>query len=559
MATNEINDLERDEFELDEVSDCSEFETSPTAGDRRFLCRVRYQKVLRTRTVYGGLQLLFQISEPGHPLDGQPVICFFNAPKGAYRRAGEIIWPPGSKYAKAWILANGGTFPRRWDRLTPKKFTGKVFEAELVETGKGRQLDLVAGANGSYARDYKVNRLLRQIPDEDGAGTELVHYKDSTEVGQKADTSSTGGMKNPASAQGKEAMQTRKRDIYKHKINNGTGICLTPARVIRASPPGRTPEDQSTGVIDRWGAYGIILDSIELDDAGKGYSVCPQCSAKRKKDTAKCLSVNTVYGTWKCFHCLWTGNLSVGVKVPSIMQFQTHADTIEEGLRLSLPVLEKGNERQALLAFMAQRGIDEAIVDRNGVELRIDRQGRGWINFPYRRDGEYVYTKSRRYDKKEFRHYVEGAYPEKPNITPILYNEDVLRKEPDWIVMVEGELDALAVQTAGIEQVVSVPTGAGAKNCDWLAGVITEFQGLQRVVLAVDRDGPGRELAETLKGVLDDKVGPGLCQEINWEDVCDCREGPGCKDANDVLLKHGGDRLVQGITEAAMKNREVLV
>lgn len=97
---------------------------------------------------------------------------------------------------------------------------------------------------------------------------------------------------------------------------------------------------------------------------------------------------------------------------------------------------------------MALRGVSEEVIDRNGVELKIDRNGRGWINFPFRSMGRYVYSKSRGYDRKEFRHYVEGVPPGGPRITPILYNEDALRLGVDWIVIVEGELDVLALQTA---------------------------------------------------------------------------------------------------------------
>ncbi len=37
--------------------------------------------------------------------------------------------------------------------------------------------------------------------------------------------------------------------------------------------------------------------------------VCPECSPTRKKSRDKCLSVNTVDGTWCCHHCGWSGAL----------------------------------------------------------------------------------------------------------------------------------------------------------------------------------------------------------------------------------------------------------
>lgn len=53
----------------------------------------------------------------------------------------------------------------------------------------------------------------------------------------------------------------------------------------------------------------------------------------------------------------------------------------------------------------------------------------------------------------------------------------------------------------------------------------------------------GQALAQTLKRVLEEKVRPDLCQLVNWADACACGEGEACKDANDILLKHGGETL----------------
>ena len=47
---------------------------------------------------------------------------------------------------------------------------------------------------------------------------------------------------------------------------------------------------------------------------GEVYLTCPQCSADRRKKTAKCLGVNVEKGTWICNHCKWTGGLSNGRK-----------------------------------------------------------------------------------------------------------------------------------------------------------------------------------------------------------------------------------------------------
>src|SRR5215212_5090121 len=51
---------------------------------------------------------------------------------------------------------------------------------------------------------------------------------------------------------------------------------------------------------------GIV---VPFDRTGEIDVLCPQCSSTRKKRNVKCLSVNTVDGTWFCHHCGWAGAL----------------------------------------------------------------------------------------------------------------------------------------------------------------------------------------------------------------------------------------------------------
>lgn len=448
-------------------------------------------------------------------------------------------------------MANGGKFPDRWDRLTPKIFKGKTFEAEVVES-QNRDRAEISG-NASCLGEYKIRRLIRLLPDKASTETHLAYYKQGTDSHRESDGNVTAYRGIYAPHNGNEAVYPHKRDTYTQNINKGMGSTNTPDVAPRANPSPSLPSArQGRDMTDRLKAYGIVIEPVDQSHAETVYVTCPECSAQRKKSSERCLSVDVIHGTWKCFHCSWQGNLPIGAIRQSQVQATAHA-TINDSSCIGLPALQKGHECEALLAFMALRGVSEAVIDRNAIELKIDRNGRGWVNFPYRRYGRYVYSKSRGYDRKEFRHFKAGASQGKAKITPILYNEDALRLGVDWVVMVEGELDALAVQTAGIENVVSVPTGAGERNCEWLGEVLPEFLHLRCVVLAVDRDEKGQELAQTLKRVLEEKVRPDLCQFLKWEAACDCAEDEKCKDANDILLKHGRETLTRAITEAAMQ------
>ncbi len=55
-----------------------------------------------------------------------------------------------------------------------------------------------------------------------------------------------------------------------------------------------------------WSDFGI---KIPYGSTGELRMPCPQCSASRRKNHDTCLAVNVDKGTWKCWHCGWTGGL----------------------------------------------------------------------------------------------------------------------------------------------------------------------------------------------------------------------------------------------------------
>jgi len=73
--------------------------------------------------------------------------------------------------------------------------------------------------------------------------------------------------------------------------------------------------------------------------------------------------------------------------------------------------------------------------------------------FPYYRNGQLVNVKYRGPNKTFWQ--VKGA-------EKILYGlDDIVNQE--WIIIVEGEIDKLALEEAGFSNVVSVPDGAPIK------------------------------------------------------------------------------------------------
>lgn len=104
------------------------------------------------------------------------------------------------------------------------------------------------------------------------------------------------------------------------------------------------------------------------------------------------------------------------------------------------------------------------------------------------------------------------------------------------MTIVEGEMDKLAMDAAGVRNAVSVPTGASS------AGAVSaspEVVGAKSVILAVDGDAAGDGLAEKISRL----VGAGKCRRVSWGSF-------DCKDANDLLVAGGPDALKKAVDEA---------
>lgn len=184
------------------------------------------------------------------------------------------------------------------------------------------------------------------------------------------------------------------------------------------------------------------------------------------------------------------------------------------------------------------RAIPSGIPERMGVNSVI-RGGELWLSIPYYLDGKVV--------NRKFRHATTKQHSQDANTKSSLWNADALSLGGEFIIT-EGEFDALAVMAAGYERVVSVPCGAPAdrvkdpftaKRYDFMWESEEALRKCERFIIATDDDGPGHALAHDLAAIL----GPERCSVIRYPE--------GCKDLNDVLMKHGSTGVVRCIEGAS--------
>jgi twinkle protein len=114
------------------------------------------------------------------------------------------------------------------------------------------------------------------------------------------------------------------------------------------------------------------------------------------------------------------------------------------------------------------------------------------IVFPSLVDGELVAAKYRRLPK---------SFRVDANCEPVLFGWQAIPATARSVVIVEGELDAVAMHALG-QPALSVPFGGGTgdKQGKWIASEFDRLALFDRIYLALDMDGPGQEAtAEIVK------------------------------------------------------------
>ena len=205
-----------------------------------------------------------------------------------------------------------------------------------------------------------------------------------------------------------------------------------------------------------------------------------------------------------------------------------------------LPAVKASPLSPKILKFFHDRGIKDSTIEYFGVTEGVEympqvQKDRPVIQFNYIRKGRRINIKFRDSEKN---------FKLNKGSEMIMYGLDLI-KDASWCIITEGEFDAMAFYEAGLQQnklmfACSVPNGAstGNQNLTYLDNSIDEFENKDKIYLALDNDAPGIKL----RNELSRRIGKDRIWLVNFPDDC--------KDANDVLLKHGSEELVRCIDSA---------
>jgi twinkle protein len=276
----------------------------------------------------------------------------------------------------------------------------------------------------------------------------------------------------------------------------------------------------------------VEINGFEIDtfnqhklEEGKKQGICPVCSHDRKpkNQKAQCASYDWERGLGTCHNCNNSFQLHTYKRKGDSEKVYVKPEPIEivqPGTKVEGWFETRGISKQTLSdlkitegpEWMPQTGKTENVIKFNYF------MGDQLINVKYR-DG-----------RKNFKLF-KGAEKVFYNINSIVGYE--------YCVIVEGEMDVLALHEAGVTNAISVPNGAtlNTNNLEYLDSCIDYFEDKEKIILAVDDD----EAGQALQSELIRRLGSEVCFIASFED---------CKDANEYLVKHGKEKLSQRITAA---------
>lgn len=305
-------------------------------------------------------------------------------------------------------------------------------------------------------------------------------------------------------------------------------------------------------------AADIIVDilGIEQYDPRSKKGICPFHSEK------------TPSFSWDSkahrFHCFGACNKSVDIIDAFIegkhMTFNEASAKLFELANMDVSMPEVGikknksyrypslthGEMSPVYEYLAKRGIDKYVVDYAG----LSSDGKGNIEFPFYDSNDVLKTvklrPARKIDKSkgEIKTWVQKDTDHEN----VLFLQHLANPEFP-LVLIEGEIDALAVIQSGYKNVVSIPFGCS--NTKFIDEQWDFFEQFDTIVVAGDNDKAGRKFTKEVVA----RLGQWKCRGIQYPTTYTKDDGSkiAISDANEVLYYYGAEKLLDCIYEAINK------
>lgn len=274
------------------------------------------------------------------------------------------------------------------------------------------------------------------------------------------------------------------------------------------------------------------------------FAECPYCGGK-SKDKEK-FAINMTTGQFNCFRasCRARGNM---ITLMKDFDFELSKELYEYYNRKrkfkSIAHYPRPEVRDPAIEYMKGRGISEEVVKKYSITTLKDNDN--VIVFPFYDENnimQFVKYRKADFDKEKDNN---KEWSEK-DCKPILFGMDQCNFENDTLIMTEGQIDSLSVAEAGIENAVSVPTGANGFT--WVPYCWDFLGKFNTLIIFGDHEKGKITLLSDMKGRFH-----GMLKHVRPEDYQDC------KDANELLQKHGKQAVIDAIQNAvAVRNPRII-
>ena len=270
------------------------------------------------------------------------------------------------------------------------------------------------------------------------------------------------------------------------------------------------------------------------------FRLCPYCNPKPSRGNLNTFSISLKKGQFKCLRgsCGVSGNMltlsrdfdfSLGNEVDEYYrprrQFRK-MKTPKEPIR----------PKPEAVKYLTERGISEEVIKR--YQITVQTEHPNILVFPFLdAAGRMQFVKYRKTDfdreKDKNKEWCEA------NCKPILFGMAQCNDKFDRLIITEGQIDSLSVAAAGIENAVSVPTGA--RGFTWVPYCWDWINRFEEVIVFGDHEKDRITLLDELSKRLRCTV-----KHVREEDYKEC------KDANEILQKYGADQVRKCVENAVI-------
>lgn len=267
------------------------------------------------------------------------------------------------------------------------------------------------------------------------------------------------------------------------------------------------------------------------------FEQCPYCRGGKNKKDRGTFSINLRTGQFKCLResCGAHGNM-ITLSKDFNVSLGTEVDEYYSSKKQfrKIHTRKRPEAKPAAVAYMESRGISEAVTRRYNITVRNDNEK--ILVFPF-------------YDENEILHFVKyrntgfrkGIDKNKEwceaDCKPILFGMNHCNLDNPVLILTEGQIDSLSVVEAGIENAVSVPTGA--KGFTWIPYCWDFLAKFKTLVVFGDCENGHITLLEEMQQRFQ-----GCVKCVRMDDY------RGCKDANELLMAYGKEAVRMAVENA---------